>query len=370
MARAGASLQQKLKKLIYKFNIYGDFIVGVPFGNGHVNDTYLLNFDQGGVRLNYVLQHINSDVFKEPVKVMENVDRVTQHILKKIHKAHSETQKRTIRLLRTSDNKPYVFDDNGNCWRAYIFIERARAYDVLESPEQAFGIARAFGEFQQQLIDLPGERLHDTIPDFHNTPKRIEQLEEAIAADKAGRVKNVQEEIDFILSRKEDASLLMRLNQSGDIPERITHNDTKCNNILIDDLSGEGICVIDLDTVMPGLSLYDFGDMVRACTSPAEEDETDLDKVFMRFDMYEALFSGFCESAGAFMTAAERENLANAGKIITLEIGTRFLTDYLNGDKYFKIKRSNHNLERCRTQLKLVSSIEEQMNDMMNLLRI
>ncbi len=369
MVNPRASLQQKLKKLIYKFHIYGDFIVGVPFGNGHVNDTYLLNFDQGGVRLNYVLQRINGDVFKEPIKVMENIDRVTQHLLTKIHKSHSETRKRTIRLLRTQDNLPYVFDDNGNCWRAYIFIERARAYNVLETPEQAFGIARAFGEFQQQLIDLPGERLHDTIPDFHNTPKRIEQLEEAIKNDPCNRVKDAQKEIDFILSRKEAAGELVRLNKSGDIPERITHNDTKCNNILIDDLSGDGICVIDLDTVMPGLSLYDFGDMVRACTSPAEEDETDLSKVYMRFDMYEALFSGFCETAGAFMTAAERENLANAGKIITLEIGTRFLTDYINGDKYFKIKRANHNLERCRSQLKLVSSIEEQMNDMMNLLK-
>ena len=362
--------QREIRRLIGMFDVYGDFLVGTPFGNGNVNDTFQLTFDQGGIRLHYILQRINSHVFKEPIKVMENVARVTDHLLKKIKSTHQETKKRTIRLLNAHDGRPFAFDDCGNCWRAYIFVEHARAYEVLESPEQAFGIARAFGEFQQQLIDLPGERLHDTIPDFHNTPKRIEQLEDAIAADKAGRVKNVQEEIDFILSRKEDASLLMRLNQSGDIPERITHNDTKCNNILIDDLSGEGICVIDLDTVMPGLSLYDFGDMVRACTSPAEEDETDLDKVFMRFDMYEALFSGFCESAGAFMTAAERENLANAGKIITLEIGTRFLTDYLNGDKYFKIKRSNHNLERCRTQLKLVSSIEEQKNDMMNLLRI
>lgn len=369
MVLSKVNLQQKLRDLIYKFNIYGDFIVGVPFGNGHVNDTYLLNFDQGGVRLNYVLQRINGGVFKEPVHVMENIDRVTNHILSKIRRSHTETQKRTIRLLRTHDNKPYAFDDNGNCWRAYIFIERARAYDVLETPEQAYGIAYAFGEFQQQLIDLPGDRLHVTIPDFHNTPKRIEQLEEAIANDCANRVKNVSQEIDFILSRKEDAGLLMRLNKSGDIPERITHNDTKSNNILIDDLSGDGICVIDLDTVMPGLSLYDFGDMVRTCTSPAEEDETDLNKVFMRFDMYEALFGGFCKAAGAFMTAPERENLANAGKIITLEIGTRFLTDYLSGDTYFKIKRTHHNLERCRSQLKLVSSIEGQMNDMMKLLK-
>ena len=359
--------QQKLRKLMNKFTIYGDFLLGVPFGNGHVNDTYLVTFDQGGVRLNYTMQRINSEVFKEPLKVMENIDRVTQHVLSKIRQAHMEMKKRTMRLLRTPDNLPYVIDDNGSCWRAYVYVERARAYDVLETPEQAYGIAKAFGEFQQQLTDLPG-RLHETIPDFHNTPKRIEQLEKAIARDAVGRAAKVQKEIDFILSRKEEAGILMKLNSSGDIPERITHNDTKCNNVLIDDLSGEGVAVIDLDTVMPGLSLYDFGDMVRTCTSPADEDEVDLRKVYMQFNMYEALFNGFCAAANSFMTPAEKENLALSGKIITLEIGTRFLADYLNGDTYFKIKRPEQNLDRCRTQLKLVTSIEEQMNDMQKLL--
>lgn len=361
--------QQDLRDLISLFNIYGDFIVGIPFGNGNVNDTFLLTFDQGGIRLNYVLQRINESAFKEPVKVMENIDRVTRHILGKIRAAHAETRKRTIRLLRASDGKPYAIGPYGGCWRSYVFVERARAYDVLETPEQAFCIAKAFGEFQQQLNDLPGRRLHDTIPDFHNTPKRIEQLEEAITRDPVGRVKNVHREIDFVLTHKEEAELLVRLNRDGAIPERITHNDTKCNNILIDDLSGEGICVIDLDTVMPGLSLYDFGDMVRSGTNPADEDEVDLNKVFMRFDMYEALFKGFMESAGVFMTVAEKENMAMAGKIITLEIGTRFLTDYINGDIYFRTKRPNHNLDRCRTQFKLMESIESQMNEMMKLLK-
>ena len=360
--------QQKLRKLMSQFTVYGDFLLGVPFGNGHVNDTYLVTFDQGGVRLNYTLQRINSDVFKEPLKVMENIDRVTKHVLQKIRQSHMEMKKRTVRLLRTPDNLPYVIDDNGKYWRAYVYVERARAFDVLESPEQAFGIAKAFGEFQQQLTDLPG-RLHETIPDFHNTPKRIEQLEQAIAKDPVGRAAKVQKEIDFILSRKEEAGTLIKLNASGDIPERITHNDTKCNNVLIDDLTGEGIAVIDLDTVMPGLSLYDFGDMVRTCTSPAEEDEVNLNKVYMQFNMYEALFRGFCSAADSFMTPAEKENMANAGKIITLEIGTRFLTDYISGDTYFKIHRPEQNLDRCRTQLKLVSSIEEQMNDMQNLLK-
>ena len=359
--------QQNLRDLIGLFNVYGDFVVGVPFGNGNVNDTFLLTFDQGGVRLNYVLQRINEAAFKEPVKVMENIDRVTQHILKKIRAAHAETRKRTIRLLRTPDGKPYAIGPHGECWRAYVFVEQARAYDVLETPEQAFCIAKAFGEFQQQLNDLPGKRLHDTIPDFHNTPKRIAQLEAAIVRDPVGRAKDVQREIDFILNRKEEAGLLIRLNQEGAIPERITHNDTKCNNILIDDLSGEGICVIDLDTVMPGLSLYDFGDMVRSGTNPADEDEVDLSKVFMRFDMYEALFKGFMKSAGSFMTAAEKESMAMAGKIITLEIGTRFLTDYIDGDIYFKTRRASQNLDRCRTQIRLVESIESQMDAMMKL---
>ena len=361
-------IQDKLRNLMSKFNVYGDFLVGVPFGNGHVNDTFRITYDQGGVRLNYVLQRINKEVFKEPEKVMENIDRVTAHILKKIRAAKMETRKRTVRLLRTPDDKPYAVDEDGNYWRVYVFVERARAYEVLETPEQAFGIAKAFGEFQQQLTDIPGERLHETIPDFHNTPQRIQQLKDAIARDPLGRAGEVQQEIDFVLQREEEAGILVRLNESGDIPERITHTDTKSNNILIDDLSGEGICVIDLDTVMPGLSLYDFGDMVRTCTSPVEEDEVDLRKVYMRFEMYDALFAGFCESAGSFMTPAEKEHLATSGKIITLEIGTRFLADYINGDTYFKIKRPQHNLERCRAQFQLVRSIEAQMNDMMKLL--
>ena len=361
--------QSFLRDLIYKFSMYGDFLVGIPFGQGNVNDTYQLTFDQGGIRLHYIMQRINSNVFHDPEGLMENIDRVTSHILKKIRSARAETKKRTLRLLRDRDNKPYVIDVNGNYWRGYVFVENARAYEVLETPEQAFEIAEAFGEFQKQLVDLPGGRLKETIPDFHNTPKRFERLEEAIRNDAFGRVKEVTEEIDFALSLKEEAGTLLRLNESGDIPERIAHNDTKCNNILIDDLSGEGVCVLDLDTVMPGLSLYDFGDMVRSATNSAGEDEIDCSKVWMRFDFYEALFRGFIKSAGVFMTAAEKENLPLSGKIITTEIGIRFLTDYLEGDTYFKIRRPKHNLERCRNQFKLVRSISEQMPEMMKLLK-
>ena len=361
--------QSFLRDLIYTFSMYGDFLVGIPFGMGNVNDTFQLTFDQGGIRLHYILQRINRNVFQDPEGLMENIDRVTSHILSKIRASRMETKKRTLRLLRDKDNTPYVRDINGEYWRGYVFVENARAYEVLETPEQAFCIAEAFGEFQNQLVDLPGGRLNETIPDFHNTPKRFQRLEEAIKKDVAGRVKEVSEEIDFALSLKDEAGTLLRLNESGDIPERITHNDTKCNNILVDDLSGAGVCVLDLDTVMPGLSLYDFGDMVRSATNSAGEDEIDCSKVWMRFDLYEGLYRGFIKSAGGFMTPAERENLPLSGKIITTEIGIRFLTDYLEGDTYFKIRRPQHNLERCRNQFTLVKSITEQMPKMLQLLK-
>ncbi len=360
--------QKELRSIISKFVVYGDYLVAVPFGNGNVNDTYQLTYDQGGVRLHYILQRINHQVFKDPVKVMENVSRVTGHILGKIQAAHLETRKRTLRLLHTAGGETLVDDDHGNFWRAYVFVEHARAYEVLETPEQAFRVAEAFGEFQLNLVDLPGGRLHETIPDFHNTPKRFADLELAVKEDRCNRARHVGREIDFLMSRRDETEILISLNRSGDIPERITHNDTKANNILIDDLSGDGVCVIDLDTVMPGLSLYDFGDMVRSGTNPAEEDEADLRKVGMRFDMYEAFHYGFLKTAGLFMTQAEKEMLPFAGKLITMEIASRFLADYLNGDLYFKVRRSGHNLDRTRNQLKMVESIESQFEKMKSLL--
>jgi len=360
--------QQDLREIVDQFMVYGDFLVGVPFGTGNINDTFLLTFDQGGIRLNYILQRINSNVFKNPAHVMENLDRVTSHILKKIHVSHAETRKRTIRLLRTVGGTPYVTDKNGDCWRAYVFIANARSYDVLATPEQAFKIAQTIGEFQLDLVDLGGKRLHETIRNFHNTPKRLEKLKKSIKADAAGRVKKARKEIDFVMKRADECSKLVNLQKEGSIPERITHNDTKANNILLDDLTGNGLCMIDLDTVMPGLSLYDFGDIVRSGTNPAEEDETDLSKVGMRFDIYESLFRGYTDMTGDFLTPAEHENLPFAGKLITLEIGIRFLADYLDGDVYFKTKRRDQNLDRCRTQFQLVSSIEQQMNKMTALL--
>ena len=262
--------------------------------------------------------------------------------------------------------QPFFIDENGNFWRCYIFVDEARTYDVLEKAEQAFAAAKAFGAFQNDLADLPG-RLNETIANFHNTPSRFADLKAAVAADKCGRLKDVQKELDFIMAREAEYSLLLNELAAGNVFERTTHNDTKLNNVLIDDLTGEGICVIDLDTVMPGLPQYDFGDMVRTGTSPAPEDELDLSKVGMRFEMFEALLRGFLSTAGNFLNAREKELLPFSGKLITLEIGMRFLTDYLSGDVYFKIYREHHNLDRCRTQVKLAQSIEEQFDAMRKL---
>ncbi len=362
--------QKELQALCDKFIIYGDFLVAVPFGSGHINDTYQITCDQGGIRVHYTLQRVNNKVFKNPHKVMENIDRVTTHLLKKFQTSAGRSPRlRTLRLLRTNTNLPYVFDDNGNCWRAYVFVENARSYDVLESEDMAFAAAKAFGEFQCNLVDLPGKRLHETIVDFHNTPARIEQLKQAIAADPAGRANEVTKEIDFVLDREDECNTLVKLNADGDIPERITHNDTKVNNLLIDDSTGEGVCVMDLDTVMPGLSLYDFGDMVRTGASTAEEDEVNLTKVEVSATMFEALLRGFHSSTASFLTPAELEYLPFSGKLITLEIGMRFLTDYINNDIYFKTKRPQHNLERARNQFKLVESIERQLDDMKLMLK-
>lgn len=354
---------KEIRNLCSRFAVPGDFVSAEPYGSGHINDTYAVTFDQAGSRIRYILQRLNTVVFRDPVGLMENIRRVTGHLAAKNGDSRS-----TLTLVPALDGNVWICDGDGNYWRIYLFIEHAKSFDVLETADQAYEAAKAFGKFQADLTDLPG-RLTETIPDFHNTPKRIAQLEEAIRADVCGRVRSAEREIEFVLSRKEEAGTLIRLNREGAIPERITHNDTKLNNVLIDTESGHGICVIDLDTVMPGLAHYDFGDMVRTGTSPAAEDERDLSRVEMRFPMFEALLRGYCASAGAFLNPVEFEYLPFSGKLITLEIGTRFLADYLAGDIYFKIHRDGHNLDRARTQFALVQSIERQMDRMNALVR-
>ena len=311
------------------------------YGSGHINETYLLTCPEGP---RYILQKINTSIFPDVDALMDNIRRVTEHIRSK----HPDDPRCTLTVLDYS--KP---------WRQYVFIEGARTYDLIERPDQAYKVAKAFARFQNDLADLPGPRLHDIIPRFHDTRHRLEQLDAAAKADVKGRLKDVAAEMAFVDAHRDEAGRILDLMASGAIPERITHNDTKINNVMLDDATGEGVAVIDLDTTMPGCALYDFGDMVRTSTAAAAEDERDLSKVFSRKEYFEQLVRGYLSEA-KFLNEAELANLAFSGRLITLTIGIRFLTDYLAGDVYFHTACEDHNLVRCRTQFKMVQSMEAQ----------
>ena len=345
-----------------EFDFGGKVLSAAPYGSGHINDTFVTVVGTASGSRRFVLQRINHQVFKQPDLLMENVERVCAHAHAKLRATGvPDAHRRALRLIPTVSGRAWHIDPAGNRWRCYDFIEGATGHDVVRTPAQAESAAKAFGAFQSLLADLPGGRLHETIPDFHHTPGRFARFQAALAADAHGRAASAVPEIAFALSRAHEVSVVVDALRDGSLPERVTHNDTKLNNVLLDDVTQEGVCVIDLDTVMPGSALYDFGDLVRTSTSPAAEDETDLSKVTMQLPMFEALVRGYLASARGFLTPRERELLPFAGKLITFEIGLRFLTDWLEGDTYFKIKRPTHNLDRCRTQFKLVASIEEQL---------
>ena len=359
-----------IRDVAHQFQITGRFLSAEPYGNGHINDTYAASFHQGEHTQRYIHQRINHDIFKDPVSVMDNIQRITEHLRHKLIAQNApDIDRQTLTLIPANNNQTYHQDETGNVWRTYVLIEDAQTYDVVESPAQAYEVGKAFGGFQKQVDDMPGPRLQETIPDFHHTPKRFQALQAAIEADVARRAKSAQAEIAFALQHEAMSRVLVNLQAQGQIPERVTHNDTKINNVMIDNQSGQGICVIDLDTVMPGLALYDFGDMVRTATCLAAEDEQDLSQVYMEMPLFEKLTEGYLEAAGDFLTPTEIEHLAFSGQLITFEIGIRFLTDYLNGDTYFKTHRPDHNLDRCRTQFKLVQSIIEQEDEMNRLVR-
>jgi hypothetical protein len=348
-----------LKTTACRFAILGDFLGALPYGNGHINDTFAAVFDQGGTEVRYILQRINSRIFKEPLKLMENVVHVTNHIRRKLEAfGIQDTTRHVMTLVKTVEGLDCHVDDEGGVWRCYLFVEGARSYDTIESPGQAFQAARAFGTFQRHLLDYNGPCLFETIPHFHHTRNRFETLQFAIVTDRCNRAAHVKGEIAFALANETLADSLLALKESGEIPERITHNDTKLNNVLLDDLTGEGMCVLDLDTVMPGLSLYDFGDMVRTATNPVAEDAVDTSQVQVQVSMFEALARGYLEGTSGALLPAERERLVLAGKLLTFECGIRFLTDFLDGDRYFNIHREDQNLDRCRTQFALLRSLE------------
>jgi aminoglycoside phosphotransferase (APT) family kinase protein len=300
---------------------------------------------------------------------MDNIRRVTEHQRAKLAALPDRGGgRRALTCLPATDGQPWWRDPQGNTWRTYTFIENARSYDVVQSTRQAFIAARAFGDFQKMLADLPSPRLHETILNFHNTPWRLERLEAALAADSHHRAAACRAEVDYALGQRDAARRLTDLQASGRIPERITHNDTKLNNVMLDEHTGEDVCVIDLDTVMPGLTLYDFGDMVRTATMPVAEDEQDLSQVLMQWPMFEALAQGYLASAGAFLNRDERANLAFAGWLMTYEVGVRFLTDHLSGDTYFRIRRPSQNLDRTRAQFALARDISRHLPAMESLI--
>ncbi|OHE76163.1 MAG: mucin desulfatase [Verrucomicrobia bacterium GWF2_62_7] len=360
--------EQHLQEISRRFQIYGQILHAEACKIGHINETYTATYNQGGVLVRYIHQKVNQTVFKDPAAVMDNIMRVTTHIWDKLQaQGAREMTRRVLTVVPTRDGKSFCQDGDGEFWRTFVFIEKVQSFESVHTPNQAQEAGKAFGVFQSQLSDLRGPRLHETIIEFHNTRKRFAALQQAIADDRCNRAASAAREIEFALKQEPWIGTLLDAHAAGKIPERITHNDTKFNNVMLDWETGHAMCVLDLDTVMPGLVLYDFGDMIRTTTSPTVEDEEDLSKVAMQMPMFEALARGYVGAARGFLTPAEKSYLAFSGKLITFTIGIRFLADYLAGDTYFRVHRPHHNLDRCRTQFKLVQSIAEQEEAMQKL---
>lgn len=346
-----------------EFGIEGEFTESKVFTDGHINSTYLVVFQNGETTNKYLVQNINTVVFKNQQALMDNIINVTSFLRKKIEENGGDSTRETLHFLKCKDGK-YYYRDGKSCWRIYDFIDNSFTYNMIDSRDVFEDTGRSFGRFQCLLSEYPIEGLYETIPDFHNTPKRLQNLIDSVEKDAVGRAAGVQKEINFALDRKNDTERALALLEKGEIPLRVTHNDTKLNNILFDSETNKGICVIDLDTIMPGLSLYDFGDAIRFGAKTAAEDEPDLSKVSISLDLYESYVKGYLESCAAALTKAEVENLAFSAKLMTFECGMRFLTDYLDGDVYFKTEYPEHNLVRARNQFKMVEEIEKVLPEM------
>ena len=348
-------------------HIYQHFqLDGLPvsctrYGSGHINRTYLLVTSRPHL---YILQGLNTTVFKNIPGLMNNLIAVTDHLRKT-----TDDPRRALRLVPTLDGQPYLTCENGEYWRLYEFVLDSLCLNMAETKEDLYQSGAAFGQFQNQLADFPAETLTETIPRFHDTPDRFRLFHEAIEADKAGRLKDVQAEVEAYLAYEKEADALMSLCRAGELPLRVTHNDTKLNNVMLDAATRTPLCVIDLDTVMPGLAANDFGDSIRFGASTAAEDEEDLSKVEMSLELFEAYASGFLGACGDRLTEKEIETLPWGAKLMTLECGVRFLTDHLNGDVYFHISRPGLNLIRCRTQLKLVQDMDKKWDEMNAIIR-
>ncbi|MDR0598975.1 MAG: aminoglycoside phosphotransferase family protein [Treponema sp.] len=347
------------EEVIHRFALYGEFEGAQSFGKGHINNTYRSVWNQAGTRVRYTHQRINERVFARPGEVMENIERVTKHITAGLVRDEmGDRSRRVLTVIPAKDGKPWARDDEGGWWRTYLFIEGSHTLEVTSTPEEARFLGKSIACFQRQLADLGSPRLHETIPGFHDMEKRYARFYEALSGDCRGRAKDARGEIDFMRENEERGAVLIRALREGTIPERVCHNDTKINNILIDDESSQALCVIDLDTVMPGASLFDVGDLIRTVATRAAEDERDLSRVDFDLVFFEALMDGYLSEALQFLTPAETALLCESGRNITQIMGLRFLTDYLEGDHYYHTERPDHNMDRCRTQIALIKSMD------------
>ena len=335
------------------------------YGEGHINDTFVVWRANHTKR--FILQRINTDTFTDPAGLMENICGVTQHLRAKIQAEGGDPGRECLNVIPTLSGAAYYIDSEGNAWRAYDFVENTVCLQQVGCEADFRTVAETLGKFQNQLADYPASTLHETIARFHDTPNRYANFEKALAADALGRAKTIAPEIAFIHAREKDCHVLLDQLAAGEIPLRVTHNDTKINNVLLDEATGKGICVIDLDTVMPGLSAYDFGDSIRTGANDCAEDEPDQSKVHFDLHLYEVFAKGYLSTAGASMSMAEKKSLAWGARLMTLECGIRFLTDYLEGDHYFHIARPDHNLDRARTQFTLVRQMEEVFDQMLEI---
>ena len=357
-----------LKEICDRFRMEGKVLSGTPFGNGHINDTYRICCEDGKNSGDYILQRMNTEIFHHPEEVMENVDRVTSWLRERVTEEGGDPEREVLTVIPGKDGSLGLWID-GDYWRMYRFITDATAFDQTEDPAVFRESALAFGHFQRMLRDFPSHLLHETIPDFHNTPRRFEAFRAAVDADSCGRCEKAQPEITYLLENASLAGVLKERQEDGSLPLRVTHNDTKLNNVMIDNQTRKGICVIDLDTVMPGLSVTDFGDSIRFGASTGKEDEPDLEKVNFDLSRFRVYTEGFLEGTGKALTKTEYEMLPWGAMVITYEQAVRFLADYIAGDPYYKTAYAEHNLVRARTQIRLLAQMREKTDEMQKIVQ-
>ena len=357
--------EQTLQEVLGAFDFGAPVVGAIRYGHGHINDTFVVHTQpEDRCCRRFILQRMSAAAFKRPDQLMDNIIGITGYLGRQIQDRGGDRSREAMEVIRPKNGRPYYTDSQGGAWRLYPFVERTICHQTADSPQLFAASGRAFGRFQQLLHDYPAETLYETIPNFHNTEDRLAKLKAAVEADALGRVKDCQPEIGFVLAREADCSVALDAMRAGKLPLRVTHNDTKLNNVLMDEETGEGICIIDLDTVMPGLVLYDFGDSIRFGANHSAEDETDLSKVNLDVDLFAVYTAAFLEGTDGALTNEEVTYLPWGAKVMTLECGMRFLTDYLEGDHYFHINRPGQNLDRCRTQFKLVSDMEAHWSEL------